>query len=74
MTYYWISGIIIYLSFWIWTWGTLLAYMQASYPSLKEWKYRQDLSLSCGLSLLLTSWIVVLFLTGFYQNGWRLSK
>ena len=50
-----------------------LAYWQDRWPALAERDCREDLAVSLLLGLIPVSWVVVPFLTGFYEYGfaWR---
>lgn len=50
----------------------LLAHVQRTYRSIAEESYRQDLGMSCLCALVPVAWILVPFVTGFYQHGFML--
>ena len=62
----------------VWTWGVLNASVQGKYDAgLQNWRcesYRENLGISGLFAMMPPLWIASPFVTGFYENGWRLSK
>ena len=56
--------------------GGLVRDAQAFIPSMAEESYRQDLGVGLGLGLLFgpITFIVSIFLTGFWEHGWGLNR
>jgi hypothetical protein len=57
--------------------GALLAQMQSQFKGDREFTqkhYRSDLSFCVALSIIPLVWILVPFLTGFFEYGWMLTR
>lgn len=70
-----IGIILICIAAWLWTWGVLMADINgiASDDTANE-EYRGDLAGTCLFAMIPLFWIASLFVTGFWEKGWRLSR
>lgn len=53
--------------------GFINASLRVDCPPKDRREARKTLALCVGMSLIPVIWIVTLFLTGFYMDGWTLS-
>jgi hypothetical protein len=69
---WWIAAI--WFVGWMVTWPASLAYWQGKYPTLADPSYREDLATSMLFALFPPAWIMMPFLTGFYEHGFQFGR
>ena len=61
----------VYIAGFLLTYSASFAHFQRKYPYIAEESYRQDLGFAIFMALLPLCWLVVFFMTGFYQWGFK---
>lgn len=71
-----VAGVIVYAGLWAGSYGSLLADSQhQSWMSESDPREncRSDAGFAAGLSLAPPAWLIVPFVTGFWQHGWQFT-
>lgn len=71
-----VAGVIVYAGLWAGSYGSILADFQHQFGisrDIEQEACRGDAGLSSFVSLVPITWVLVPFVTGFWQYGWQFT-